>query len=98
MYTWGGNQYGQLGLDLSEARVFVPTQVQKLNQFKEVSCGKSHTLAIGRNGDVYGAGDNSLRQLGIYKQSLSKDLIVINDQHHSTHVAAGCDFSLFLSD
>src|SRR5688572_13517421 len=51
LYCWGDNIYGQLGNGDDQLRV-VPTPVALAGPWSEVSCGLSHTCAIGTDGDL----------------------------------------------
>jgi len=55
VYTWGRNQYGQLGLKSNEPVVKEPTKVD-LDEVVDVSCGANHTLFLTKEGSVYGCG------------------------------------------
>jgi len=65
VYTWGRNERGQLGHgDYNERKT--PTAVEALRAVKCVAgaCGKSHTIVVAENGDVYGFGSNKYGQCG----------------------------------
>lgn len=64
-YSWGYNQYGQLGND-STATALTPTAVSMPAGvlFTSVAAGESHTLALGDDGNMYAWGENSSGQLG----------------------------------
>ena len=67
LYSWGDNEYGQLGrhtydnADQWANEVTFPTGVSR---FVQISAGYSHSLAIGSDGNLYSWGDNSKGQLG----------------------------------
>ena len=73
LYLWGRNDDGQLGLD-NQGSVSIPTLVSttyvvgnyelNIGQWKDVSCGETHTAAVKFNGSAWSWGDNSNRQLG----------------------------------
>lgn len=73
LYCWGSPDCGQLGIDLSfEFDSFLPVPrpvlinvVGKSRQIKHISCGKHHTIAITKDGEVYSWGDNRCAQLGV---------------------------------
>jgi alpha-tubulin suppressor-like RCC1 family protein len=70
LYTWGYNDFGQLGFGLhGEGRVGQqkPTQVQGLLAGEEVvdfACGGGHTAAVTKTSRVFGWGSNTNGQLG----------------------------------
>lgn len=55
LYTWGKNDYGQLGQNSEEKTMPIPTVVEALEGIKieSVSCGHYHTAAIDENGGVW---------------------------------------------
>jgi alpha-tubulin suppressor-like RCC1 family protein len=63
VWTWGKNDYGQLG-DGTTANRQEPIQVNGLSQVIAVAAGKSHSLAVKQDGAVWAWGNNSSRQLG----------------------------------
>merc|ERR1712039_1120683 len=70
LYTWGYNDYGQLGWGLDgEGRVGQqkPTQVKGLVENEEIidfGCGGGHTVAITKSARVFAWGSNTNGQLG----------------------------------
>jgi alpha-tubulin suppressor-like RCC1 family protein len=64
LFTWGNNDYGQLGhgdkVDRAE-----PTQVDSTNTWVEVAAGSNHSLAIDVNGYLYSWGFNRHGELGL---------------------------------
>eukprot|EP00743_Colponemidia_sp_Colp-15_P005604 GILK01006026.1.p1 GENE.GILK01006026.1~~GILK01006026.1.p1 ORF type:complete len:461 (+),score=58.97 GILK01006026.1:46-1428(+) len=66
LWTWGYNEFGQLGdgnvIDClhsaRQPRFFQPIE------FKQVSCGAYHSVALDTSGGVWSWGKNHLRQLG----------------------------------
>ncbi len=63
LWTWGDNQYGQLGQGDTTARD-EPTQVGVLTTWSSVVCGADHTLAIKTDGTLWAWGRNDYCQLG----------------------------------
>jgi alpha-tubulin suppressor-like RCC1 family protein len=64
LFTWGLNIVGQLGLNNTGDREVFPVQVgNKL--FKDVSCGRTFTLAIDDNYSIFSWGGNTDGQLGL---------------------------------
>ena len=70
LYTWGTDQYGQLGLDnfvagkqlgsMQSMKVLHPRLLVPLKDelIKEICCGYSHTLAVNQYGQMYVWGNN----------------------------------------
>ena len=77
VYTWGFGSNGQLGLHfcedsyepgtgMSKSRVLTPQLVFTFTEkVKTVKCGKTFTMFITDNDELYGCGVNDLYQLGI---------------------------------
>ena len=64
MWSWGGNSFGQLGDGTTTDR-FVPTQIGTETNWKTVSAGDYHTLAVRTDGTLWAWGNNTHAQLGI---------------------------------
>jgi alpha-tubulin suppressor-like RCC1 family protein len=77
LWSWGHNQYGQLGYDIGDPDVTSPMQVGLAGGWSSVSAGHYHTLAL--KGDVlYAWGRNSWGQCGNgkYLESLFEPVYV----------------------
>ena len=72
IWTWGGNQYGQLGTTtgngtndgVAPARVPNPKGAPSGFAYTGAAAGGDRTLAVGSDGDVYASGANDSGQLG----------------------------------
>lgn len=61
IYTWGKNNYGQLGLGDTQQRD-TPCKIVfgiELNTILSISCGDDHTMLLTLQGDIYGWGLNN---------------------------------------
>ena len=59
VYSFGSNQYGQLGIDNeNEHKVNLPP-------IKQVCCGRLFTVCLSEEGEVFVFGDNSFGKLGV---------------------------------
>lgn len=67
LYTWGGNQYGQLGNGNNENSVpqKIVVALEENEYFTEVKAGTYHCIALTNKGNVYSWGRNGVGQLGI---------------------------------
>jgi alpha-tubulin suppressor-like RCC1 family protein len=63
VWTWGGNESGQLG-DGTTTRRLAPVQVNGLTGITAIAAGTDHTLALKEDGTVWAWGENSFGQLG----------------------------------
>ncbi|XP_065335616.1 RCC1 and BTB domain-containing protein 1-like [Cloeon dipterum] len=67
LFAWGKNERGELGLGTKEYTM-VPTKVEGDLEGKrvvQVACGKSHTLVLTSDGEVFAFGSNDYGQLGL---------------------------------
>ena len=71
VFTWGDNEWGQLGLgaprsvELTRTSVDTPHHVEGLEDCIDVSAGHSHVLAILKTGECYAWGCGSQGRLGL---------------------------------
>mgnify|MGYP000843913996 FL=1 len=63
IWTWGQNDYGQLGIGNKEQQI-EPVKIGGLNNVMAVAAGDNHSLALDKDGNVYAWGRNNLYQLG----------------------------------
>jgi len=63
LWTWGYNQYGQLG-DGTTTNKSSPIQVGSLNNWSSVDCGYYHTVVIKTDSTLWIWGRNDCGQLG----------------------------------
>ena len=63
IWSWGYNQYGQLG-DGSAANRAIPAQIQGLSNISTVSAGYGDSFAIDKDGVLWGWGRNDCGQVG----------------------------------
>jgi len=68
LWSWGNNDFGQLGLDDTDPRL-VPTLIPDAgvsgDEWISVSAGANHVLALRDNGQLYAWGTNANGRLGI---------------------------------
>ncbi|WP_080835882.1 OmpL47-type beta-barrel domain-containing protein [Cohnella massiliensis] len=63
VWTWGFNQYGQLGDETVTDRA-APAQVQGLSGIVKISASYAHSLALSEDGMVWAWGDNTYGEVG----------------------------------
>ncbi|KAJ1524442.1 hypothetical protein ONE63_010939 [Megalurothrips usitatus] len=101
LFSWGSNQFGQLGLGTTSDQENIPMLVTSLAgiPIAFIACGSNHSFAVSKSGAVFGWGKNSCGQLGLsdcvnrkYPAQL-KSLRSIRVKF----IACGEDFSIFLT-
>ncbi|CAL9683885.1 unnamed protein product [Knipowitschia caucasica] len=103
IFSWGAGEDGQLGLPAHElGNLYRPRHVSWPFSIPvvQVACGKSHSLALTKGGDVYSWGLNSHGQLGQGKTlSLQYSPMVVHQLSGVavSMISAGSNFSLFLT-
>jgi alpha-tubulin suppressor-like RCC1 family protein len=66
LWTWGANNFGQLGINAGNVPRSTPvTTFSGGTDWKQVSCGSEHTIAIKTDGSLWIWGYNNVGQLGI---------------------------------
>ncbi|MCL6591934.1 MAG: putative Ig domain-containing protein [Firmicutes bacterium] len=63
VWTWGRNDYGQLG-DGTTATRTLPIQIKELTNIREIIASSYHTIALRNDGTVWAWGRNDFGQLG----------------------------------
>ena len=67
VWAWGANEYGQLGIGVESSlgsKRNKPEKVNGLSGIIALACGGSHTIALSKDGEVYGWGCNQRGQIG----------------------------------
>ena len=93
VWTWGHNQYGQLGGETATYYHTTPMQVQNLNNITAISAGYGHTLTLKNDGTVWAWGMNGDGQIGdgttnshatpTQVQNLSNIMVISAGYYHS---------------
>lgn len=96
VWTWGSNEYGQLGLaTASKVRpLFVPKRVPKLKNVVSVAAGYHHSIALKKDGTVWTWGRNSHGQLGIDSKAHQSEPVKIDGLKDIVYVTAGASHCL----
>ena len=64
LYAWGRNYYGQFGDGTSQNNKYSPTRIGTASDWKSVSAGWVHSLAVNTKGELYAWGYNGIGRLG----------------------------------
>jgi alpha-tubulin suppressor-like RCC1 family protein len=96
MYTWGFNDYGQLGLgDHGHGTDRnVPTEVPGVNEVVTVAAGSWHSFALSRDGTVMACGHNNAGQLGLGDAVRRDTFMVVAGLRDVVDIDAGASHSI----
>jgi alpha-tubulin suppressor-like RCC1 family protein len=64
VWTWGLNNYGQIGKGTAGGNVATPQKIASLTNIKSISAGSYHSAALGIDGSVWTWGENYFGQIG----------------------------------
>lgn len=92
-WTWGDNTYGQLG-DGTFLGQFVPKQIDNNENWKQVSSGDNHTIAIKNDGTMWAWGLNESGQLGNGTLINRNTPTRIGNQSNWAYVSAGANHNV----
>jgi alpha-tubulin suppressor-like RCC1 family protein len=95
LWSWGRNNYGQLGTGSTEEQLF-PVQVGQDTDWAEISAGKTHALARKTDGSLWAWGRNNQGQAGDGTTIDRYAPVRIGDDNDWTLVTAGNEHSLAL--
>ena len=95
VWTYGTNENGELGIGNNEEQK-EPTQVQGLNNIKQISTGTSHTLALSSTGEIYSFGLGTSGQLGNGGKDNSNVPVKVDGLTNITQISAYKNISLAL--
>ncbi|XP_033108353.1 probable E3 ubiquitin-protein ligase HERC4 isoform X2 [Anneissia japonica] len=102
IFSWGDNNFGQLGRSGSPKRVFSdPTELRCLNglAFKQITCGGRHSFALTFSGTIFGWGYNKSGQLGLNdrKDRFAPTHLKSLRSQHVKYMACGENHSVMLT-
>ncbi|XP_060103372.1 probable E3 ubiquitin-protein ligase HERC4 [Heteronotia binoei] len=92
LFTWGQNEYGQLGVgrERSSAREPQPVQVLEGIPLAKIAAGGSHSMAVSLSGSVYSWGKNAFGQLGLGHTEDRYSPTYVNALEHKKTVFISC--------
>lgn len=96
VWSWGGNEKGQLGDGTGVARLS-PVSIVGLEGVVAVDAGFSHAVALDGSGQVWNWGRNHLNQLGQGNRENRFSPVQVPGLPHIIAVAAGANHTLALS-
>lgn len=98
LYSWGLNNYGQLGEGDSYV-VSKPVNIDALNHHKiiKISCGENFSMALSDKGEVFSWGMGNCGQLGHGNKEDIKTPKIIHSQDRVKDISCGDTHSAFLT-
>lgn len=99
VWSWGDNEYGQLGYPTERNFSATPAMVPGLQGIISVAAGAAHSLAIDKDGVVYAFGKNESSKLGIGSSLVEKHIepLVVGRINNAVRVIAGVSNSALLT-
>jgi alpha-tubulin suppressor-like RCC1 family protein len=97
LYSWGNNDYGQLGLGQTEKFKATPQVIREINNVVEVACGDFHVLALNKDGEVYSWGNGFDGQLCHGSTSNHSSPSLINNIPPIARISCGGGHSGFIT-
>ena len=94
LWTWGANPYGQLGHGDDEFDKTIPTRVGGLNDWRRLSVGYMHIMALKTDGTLWTWGRNNVGQLGDGSTILKPRPIQVGVDADWKDISAGEDNSM----
>lgn len=93
VYSWGGNDHGQLGVGDTTARLR-PELIRSLraNKTTQIACGRNHTLFVASNHLLFAAGSNTHGQCGqelAFRQVLTPTVVEFFREKITVEVSCG---------
>lgn len=88
LWAWGVNNYGQLGIGTATAFINIPQQVGTGHDWKAVSAGSFHTLALKKDGTLWAWGYGADGQLGLGNTTSYKSPVQVGDRHDWEMISA----------
>ena len=100
VWSWGHNNVGQLGIDISGAGTdkSSPMQVKNLSGVTAIASGYYHSLAVKSDGTVRAWGYNLRGQLGDSTNSDKSSPVQVNNLINVSAITAGMEHSIALKN
>jgi hypothetical protein len=94
LWSWGYNLAGQLGHGRYSLRVTVPTQIGTANNWKAISTGSSHTIALKTDGTLWAWGSNYQGTIGDGTQTARNSPVQVGRASDWAYIGTGSDNSM----
>ena len=64
VYSWGYNEYGEIGINAGGNRYY-PVKMKKVSNIVQISAGEGHIVMLDADGSVWSVGNNGYGQFGV---------------------------------
>jgi uncharacterized repeat protein (TIGR02543 family) len=113
VYSWGLNDYGQLGINSPNEFTSIPQRipleldVSNNEIITHINAGYNHALALSNLGNVYGWGYNGANQIKSSDQEVinlptklqhGQEIILLNENETIIDISSGENFSVFFTN
>jgi alpha-tubulin suppressor-like RCC1 family protein len=96
VYSFGKNNYGQLGLGYESPNQTIPQPIKNLPKAQHIAAGYDFTI-VSCNNKLYGFGENNFGQLGLDVPKTSQPLLItIPEEGNIKSIAVGSSHTLVL--
>lgn len=89
LWGWGFNGNGQLGMSVINQSLTSPTKISDDMDWKEIAAGSFHSLAIKKNGTLWGSGLNANGQVGAGSEAQYEEFVQIGTDTDWVSIEAG---------
>jgi len=99
VYTWGRNQYGQLGLETDQEVVNEPQRVN-IEKVVDVSCGANHTIFLTKEGSIYACGLPSMDRFPSREEKVNRPTLIFEgiDKYKLLGISSGKRHNLIVAE
>ena len=101
VYTWGLNNYGQLGQNSNDNSTYAVKVLSEdgqgfLTNIIDISAGTAHSSAVDKFGNLYTWGKNANYQLGNHTTTARKLPIKVADAYNIVKVSCGAEYTMLV--
>lgn len=91
VWSWGGNDYRQLGYDTEKRYSDIPRQIPELTDVVDIASSIGTSFVVKRDGTVWGFGNSWNGMFGLDSNSEKQSLIQIKGLNNIVRIATGAE-------